>query len=110
MHSEYIRSRGWLHRTLGGMRFLFQDACRPQQLEFLWSRTIRLEEMTTLPPGLGSITWTQQRQRARSPLLYVRNDAGKQGPGAEEQECHGERNRGGWLSRWLSSLEERGNS
>jgi len=66
--------------------------------------------MTPLPPGSWSITWSQQRQRTHLPRPYVRTDAEKPGPGAGAQECHGESNQGRWLSRWLYSLGERGNS
>ncbi len=50
--------------------------------------------MTPLPPGLGSITWSQERQQTRLPQLHVRTDAERQGPGAGAQECQGELNRG----------------
>src|SRR5712671_5605790 len=52
------------------------------------------EQMTPLPPGSGSITWSQQWQQTRFRQLYVRTGAERQGPGAGAQECHGELNQG----------------
>src|SRR5712675_123565 len=67
MHSGYFRNRGSLHRTLGGMRFLFQVARRPQQLESRWSRQHRRKNT----PCMNLMSELTNGKRTTSPVLVL---------------------------------------